>query len=712
MTIFEAFLCYIMVLLCFNLTFSFQARAFSRRQIYRTAGVLAAIERDAWGEDHLLSTKQKEAMELVQQGSNVFITGVAGTGKSLLLRCILDYLKEAHYEKKKYVAVGPTGPAAIALEGQTIHSFAGIGIPKTTTDFMKVKSRRKQWKDLQVLVLDEASMVSGEFFDLLSDAVSEIRKDPRPFGGIQLIMCGDFLQLSPIAPRNSDIEQMVTALQDKEGLHEQDARELLFLNRGFLFQAHHWQRAGFQVVELDQVFRQQNKKFVDILQDIRKGQVPQSTLHFLRTKCERPLPPNQFGIRPTILHSKNKDVARDNLAELNRLRGETVIYESADNISRDRGAPKWADNQLKRSGFFTNCIADQQLQLKAGAQVMLIKNEGIGPKQLVNGSRGTVVGFRKPPSRASDDAKLLSGVEKYPVVRFVNGEQKIILPKMFESRLVGLGSCTRLAIPLKLAWAITTHKAQGLTLDYVIADLGQVFADAQAYVALSRASDEKGLELRNFSPDRVRANRMALSFYANPNQDFEHWDSTRNTEQSSLPAVSRNTKQLSSPAVSGKPRVRKHVSGIENIDDIPVLDPLAPHVAVSVRNDYPQKTIIINRQATPAKPPPSSSPLLSTPSLLPSSSELKGSVFVFSGVLRFLKKDNAEALVQKHGGLVRKSVSGRTDFLVLGHRLSNGQSVTSGTAYTKAISSTTKRIRIITEKEFLEMTDSYKKTTP
>jgi ATP-dependent DNA helicase PIF1 len=695
----------LLAVLWIDLAFSFSTqgitpRSSDARKVDRQGAFAIRSRNVVWEEDRLLSAKQQEALDVIQEGSNVFITGVAGTGKSLLLRRALEYLDQK-YDKRQYVAVGPTGPAAIALEGQTIHSFAGIGIPRTISDFMKVKNKKKQWKDLKVLVLDEASMVSGEFFDLLSDAVSEIRKDPRPFGGIQLVICGDFLQLSPIAPRNSDIEQMVDALLAKEGLNEREAREMLFLNRGFTFQAYNWQKANFRVVELDQVFRQQNKQFIDILQDIRKGHIPPSTLEFLRTKCQRPLPPNEFGIRPTILHSRNRDVSRDNLVELQKLQAKTVIYESSDKIKRDKEAPKWADDQLWKNQFFNNCIAEEMLQLKVGAQVMLVKNEGAGPNQLVNGSRGTVVGYRKPPrTKAGEEVVLLSGVDTYPVVQFVHGAKKLILPTSFESRVVGLGTCTRLAIPLKLAWAITTHKAQGLTLDYVIADLGEVFAEAQAYVALSRASDENGLELRNFSPSRVRANRMALAFYDNPDQEFPLW----------------NGKNRSLPPSPAQPRPPQPSRPPQPLRPQPIQPPeyRASNVALSFKNDRRRKTIVLN-ESTPVRAPSSAesapvrapSPAESAPVRAPSSAAAaQGRTFVFSGVLRFLNREKAETLVRKHGGLVRKSVSGNTDILVLGRTLKNGKSVTEGAEYKKAASLTTERIRMITEEDFLEMIKS------
>jgi len=474
-----------------------------------------------------LSKEQLLAVNLITQGRNVFVTGVAGTGKSLVLKKALEYVQE-HYEPREYVAVAPTGATAVALEGQTMHSFAGIGIPKIYKDFRKMKTKKnnkKKWMDLKVLILDEVSMISGEFFDSLSKMVSEIRDDPRPFGGIQLIVCGDFLQLSPIPPRQWEVDQTVRALQEKEGLETpEEARDLLFLNRGFCFQSIAWKEADFEVVELKHVFRQSNQDFVRVLQDIRVGEVTPETVRYLKENCERPLPPNDLGIQPTILHSKNVDVTRENLVDLNKLSGDAVTYEALDEVEREKGVGPWVKKDLENNSFFKSCLAEHELQLKIGAQVMLIKNLNTNSR-LVNGSRGTVVGFRKVKNSSSSSLglNLLPGVSNYPVVLFKNGMQQVITPQKFQSRILGKGTCTRTAIPLKLAWAITAHKAQGLTMDYVIADVGAVFAEAQLYVALSRASDASGLELRNFSRNRVRANALALRFHQNPKQQYPFW---------------------------------------------------------------------------------------------------------------------------------------------------------------------------------------------
>jgi hypothetical protein len=160
-----------------------------------------------------------------------------------------------------------------------------------------------------------------------------------------------------------------------------------------------------------------------------------------------------------------------------------------------------------------------------------------------------VIGFRKLKTKDGVKDLVLDDVEKYPLVQFVNGKTRVIGPQKFESRVVGLGTCTRIAVPLRLAWAITTHKSQGMTLDYVVADVGGVFADGQTYVALSRASDERGLELRGFSPSRVRANPIALQFYSSPNKSLPCWDgSTTEPSADPITSVQKINRREPSPA--------------------------------------------------------------------------------------------------------------------------------------------------------------------
>jgi ATP-dependent DNA helicase PIF1 len=396
------------------------------------------VEEEPGGDEetvaNALSPKQTQALEWIKDGHNVFITGVAGTGKSLLLQHAMDYFRKIYGGKSKsYVAVAPTGTAAVNIGGQTIHSFARIGIPKTHDNFSltRKKPNADVWKELEVMILDEASMVSGEFFDCLSDQVSIIRNDPRPFGGIQLVICADFLQLSPIQPRKSDVAEMSAAMEDK-GEDPED----LFLNRGFCFQSHAWSAANFHVVQLDEVFRQKNNAYVKILQDIREGRVTRDVIQFL-SQCERPLPENEFGIQPTRLYSRNVDVSRENLQELRKLKGEPFLFTSMDAVTPEKRSGPWIRKQLESNQFFKNCQAEKELELKLGAQVMLVKNLSDGSK-LVNGSRGKVIGFRKLKTKDGVKDSALDDVIRKEVGLFWPD----IVPLFYESRFdFSLSSC-------------------------------------------------------------------------------------------------------------------------------------------------------------------------------------------------------------------------------------------------------------------------------
>jgi NAD-dependent DNA ligase len=203
--------------------------------------------------------------------------------------------------------------------------------------------------------------------------------------------------------------------------------------------------------------------------------------------------------------------------------------------------------------------------------------------------------------------------EVYPVVRFLNLRTKVMVAETFESRFPGLGSCVRVAVPLKLAWAITVHKSQGMTLDYVKADVGGVFTEAQTYVALSRASDENGLELRNFSYTKVKVSNRALAFYDDPNGKFPCWDEPWNK------------------------------------------------VSDQEENSAANSTV---------------------PS--PKSRCLEGLAFVFTGEVADFPRDDAETLVKACGGTVRATVSGKTNYLVIGEIFEDGRDVMSGAKYMKA----------------------------
>ncbi|CAJ1966117.1 unnamed protein product [Cylindrotheca closterium] len=471
-----------------------------------------------------LNAKQAQAVQAIKDKKNVFLTGPAGTGKSVVLRKVLKYCSET-YRPNQWVAVAPTGVTAIAIGGQTIHSFAGIGIPSEQEDFNKAwqGEKRQAWRELKIMVMEEISMIAGEFLDRLDSVVRQIRGVDAPFGGIQVLICGDFLQLPPIAESIENMAKMREFVNDPGTVHG---------NRGFAFQSYFWKEANLETIHLTEVFRQDNPQFVNVLSRIRRGLVGEPAKSFL-AQCARPLTLPSKDIEPTRLYSKNVDVNRENMSELVRLDGDTHQFKAIDHVIAASFAKPGAEEKLWNSEFFRQTVAEDLLRLKVGAQVMLIKNDTLNRRTLVNGSRGVVVEFTneqpEPPfnipisiPKSNSDQARKEGI--YPKVKFQNGETRILGMAEFTSRIVGVGQCIRIAVPLKLAWAITVHKSQGMTLDYVKIDLSGVFCKAQAYVALSRAKDEKCLELRNFSSRLVKADACALAFYDHPNIEINKWD--------------------------------------------------------------------------------------------------------------------------------------------------------------------------------------------
>ena len=328
----------------------------------------------------ILNQKQQEVLDTVQRGGNVFVTGPAGTGKSLVLKEIIRFFQRKYKDEDgKWVVLASTGAAAIPLRGQTVHSFGGMGIPKTVKDFEKAwkEDRKSAWRNLESLIIDEASMISGELLDRLSDVVCRIRHDPndpncralvRPFGGIQLIICGDLLQLPPIV-KFDDIQAMQEAGVNKKNL---------FLNRGFIFQSQSWKDASFNVVELTEVFRQENRNFVDVLHQIRKGNATNSQVESFLKQCMRSLPATKEGIKPTNLYATNARVDDENRQQLEKIPEKSYFFNATDGYdvheiyeTHEHFMPRkgWAEKVLKENQFWDDCIAQERIELKLGAQV-------------------------------------------------------------------------------------------------------------------------------------------------------------------------------------------------------------------------------------------------------------------------------------------------------------------------------------------------------
>lgn len=459
----------------------------------------------------MLSKEQRHVKTLVvENGQSVFFTGPAGTGKSVLMRAIIGELKKKFARDPEKIAVtASTGLAACNIGGMTLHSFAGIGLGKEDAATLVKKIRRNpkaknRWLKTKVLVVDEISMVDGDLFDKLSQIGRTIRNNGRPWGGIQLVITGDFFQLPPVP----------------DGSKQREAK--------FAFDAATWTMSIDHTIGLTEVFRQKDPEFADMLNEMRLGRISEQTVRNFQA-LSRPLQFND-GLEVTELFPTRNEVESSNQKRLRALSGKPYRFDSL-----DTGDP------AIRERLLANMMAPTAIELKKGAQVMLIKNMD---ETLVNGSLGTVIDFMSEStfenthvddaarSDADSDAKkrirafsnaLSDSSSKkdnvqYPLVQFhaVDGTHRTILcvPEDWRVELpTGEVQASRKQLPLILAWALSIHKAQGQTLERVKVDLGKVFEKGQAYVALSRATTQEGLQVLRFQKEKVMAHPRVVGFY-------------------------------------------------------------------------------------------------------------------------------------------------------------------------------------------------------
>ncbi|KAK9885232.1 hypothetical protein WA026_010735 [Henosepilachna vigintioctopunctata] len=404
-----------------------------------------------------LDLEQKEVLQACLSGQNIFFTGSAGTGKSFLLRKIIGALPA-----DVTVATASTGVAACHIGGITLHQFAGIGIGSGSVDrcvdMLSKGIAASLWRKCKHLVIDEVSMIDADFFQKVEEVARKIRKSDKPFGGIQLILCGDFFQLPPV------------------GKFESSKKEI-----NFCFQTEAWKNCVQRTFELTKVHRQEEQEFIDILNEVRIGKVTAKSEKILTETARQKI--EQDGILATRLCSHTQDANIINESKLKELPGEMKVFDAQDSSP---SASVTLDNLT---------TVPRKLELKVGAQVMLLKNINVS-KGLVNGARGVVKEFK-------DDL---------PLVKFRN-QLYLALPERWAVKTTSGGIAARRQVPLRLAWAFSIHKSQGLTLDCVEMSLGRVFEAGQAYVALSRAQSLKMLRVLDFKASQVWANPNVVDFY-------------------------------------------------------------------------------------------------------------------------------------------------------------------------------------------------------
>ncbi|KAF7286831.1 hypothetical protein GWI33_003888 [Rhynchophorus ferrugineus] len=407
-----------------------------------------------------LDIEQKEVMDACLSGKNIFFTGSAGTGKSYLLKKIIGALPP-----DVTVATASTGVAACHIGGITLHQFAGIGGGEATLErSIEMASKPPTvsiWRKCKHLIIDEISMVDGAYFQKIEQVARKIRRNDKPFGGIQLILCGDFFQLPPVSkPRPGEKKA----------------------SPKFCFQTNAWETCLLHTFELKKVHRQTDNRFIDILNKIRLGKVDEDVINILSATSKQKIEGD--GILATRLCSHTADADIINESKLKALEGISKTFEAQDSIP---GTTKQLNQQTP---------VPDKLELKIGAQVMLLKNINI-TAGLVNGARGVVKSFR----------------DGLPVVQFRNKKEYLAQQEKWIVKTAGGASLTRKQVPLKLAWAFSIHKSQGLTLDCVEMSLGRVFEAGQAYVALSRAQSLETLRVLDFKSSQVWANPDVLTFY-------------------------------------------------------------------------------------------------------------------------------------------------------------------------------------------------------
>jgi ATP-dependent DNA helicase PIF1 len=437
------------------------------------------------------SEEQIKAFTAYTEGRNMFITGPGGTGKTALIKHIQ---KDAVRKDINIQVCALTGCAAVLLEckAKTLHSWAGIGLGKGSfeqllTRISKNQFAKRTWKGTDILIVDEVSMMSQKLFELLDGIGKAIRKNSRPFGGIQLIFSGDFYQLPPVGDKD-----------DPETCR-------------FCFESMLWSQTFSEDnhIQLTKIFRQSDPIYQKILNQIREGKLKRSSNELLLHHVGREISDN-LGIRPTKLFPTRNKVDQVNIKEMNALNTEEREYK----LKYHSDLEMTATELLKRRQFTReqietelaylkgNLRCDEVVKLKIGSQVMCIVNiELDNGGMLCNGSQGIV-------SRITEQG--------LPVVKFSNSNgtrfEYIMGYHIWPSENIpGIGVSQ---LPLILAWALTIHKAQGATLDIAEVDAGSgIFECGQTYVALSRVKSLEGLYLTSFDASRIKINRRVQEFY-------------------------------------------------------------------------------------------------------------------------------------------------------------------------------------------------------
>lgn len=444
----------------------------------------------------ILDPEQENAIRLMNSGNvNVFLTGGGGTGKSKVLETFINnYKKKFPTTWRQLLGItSTTGSSALLIGGTTIHSFSGIGVSRTDDDVLieRLAKRRylsKRWRELKTLIIDEISMLTPRSFQLIYKLAQTIRKNTRPFGGVQIILSGDFCQLAPI------LEQHISN-------HTME----------YCFEAPEWAASEIHTVYFKKIHRQTDVEFISALQKIRMGISDQDTTSLLIQQFRKNIE-NSYGIMPVQLFptrdSANEvnqkhfaDLSKAN--EINTFSMKIDISMRAELLDDDKSSTSASSEStdIKIQRAKSQLPIDDSIDLCIGCQVILVINLSI-EDGLINGSKGKIEHFNENGE---------------PVVLFANGIRRAIVMHEWEME-DGPHVIKAYGLPLILGYGCTIHRSQGMSIDLAIIDIGRsIFKGAggygQIYVALSRVRTLQGLSILNFDPSRIKCHPKVIEFY-------------------------------------------------------------------------------------------------------------------------------------------------------------------------------------------------------
>ena len=404
---------------------------------------------------------QEQAFKIMKTGVNIYLTGSAGSGKTYLLNRYISYLDTHNIT----VAVtASTGIAATHMNGMTIHSWSGIGIRNFLDEkgLEQLEEKKYLWKRFEkarVLIIDEVSMLHSSQLDMVEKVCRRFKRNDKPFGGLQIILSGDFFQLPPINKNGNENES------------------------GMIFNSAAWQILNPAICYIEEQHRQEDDTLTEILNTIRSNSMDEKHYELLRGRIGAKLKNN---MKATKLYTHNI-----NVDDINNIELSLIENEKERTSEMTSSGPEPLVEILKKS-----CLAHDKLKLKVGAEIMCIKNNF--EEGYANGSRGKVIGFMEENGN--------------PIIQLYNGKKINLKPELWAIEENGKVKASVSQIPLRLAWAITIHKSQGMSLDNAEIDLSRSFSYGMGYVALSRVRTLEGISLVGFNSDALRVDPKILEF--------------------------------------------------------------------------------------------------------------------------------------------------------------------------------------------------------